>query len=313
MRLTVSLMRAVIKSGCRFSRSRNQPSRKICTTVDLYRRSWHDARVTVYPGLKLSPDTLDLAASVESDRVYFAMGAQVDPVCGAEIAWIPGLSAHPAAVVVQRVLPSVAAEQGSAWIADLETRLRALHAPLARIYLDKADTPLDPLLLAAGYAPRAEIAFAGIAAAPAEVPGRRMVAITDAAGWARKRNFHEQVEENPDGHKTAAAQWVAMERAKCEAGSMRAFLCEDDGETVGAVNLFRSGHLMRLKNVVTHPASRRSGVGHAMVAHVSQQALVEGCRGMCVFALAGHAGEAMYRAAGLHPVGEQIEWSRSLV
>lgn len=114
--------------------------------------------VIVHPGLELSADTLDLAASVQSDRAYFAMGAQVDPVCGAEIAWMPGLSANPAAVVVQRVVPSVAAEQGRAWIADLETRLRALHAPLARIYLDNTDTPLDPLLLAAGYAPRAEIA-----------------------------------------------------------------------------------------------------------------------------------------------------------
>lgn len=250
-----------------------------------------------------------LAGAIESDRRYFEMGARIDRLPGAELAWMPGLSRAPAAVVIHRVVPEVVAAVGPAWAFDAERALRRIGAPMARIYLDRPGTAADSVLHQAGYASRRELVFAGDLRGSVGVMTLRR--LRDDGEWRRKLRFHEETPERPDGHNTAASDWVRLERAKCAAG-MQAFLAEVDGKTVGAIGLVRSGRLLRMKNIAIHPAFRRRGFGLAMLRSLAALGRSMGLSTQCILAVEGEVGERLYRAAGLDAIGAQVEWSKTL-
>jgi len=252
-----------------------------------------------------------LCSAIESDRQYFELGAQIDVLEGAQIAWLPGQAHNPAAVVVHRVDPVAAARVGNQWIQPLEARLRDIGTPVSRIYLDGPDTALDTVLQDAGYRAQHEIAFHGIARR-SESLKIDVRPVRTAEDWEEKLRFHVANAERPDGHATCAHDWVAMERARCATGTMEAWLCQHDGAVVGTIGTMRVSGVTRLKNLVIDRAARRQGVGRASVLRICQTVAQSDRSDFVVFALDGHAGDALYRAAGFRPVGCQVEWTRAL-
>lgn len=251
-----------------------------------------------------------LAAAIETDRAYFELGATIERVPGAVLAWMPGLTHVPAGAVVHRVDPQTIADIGEAWVRDTEGSLSAVGVGLARIYLDSRDDRADDVLRRAGYIDRDELVFHHRLSEPP--PGLTLRRVTSDADWARKLLLHEAVATSPDGHRNPASDWVALERRKSEHG-MDVFLAEIHGETVGAIGTVWGRELLRMKNIVVHPAHRRRAVAQSILAHA---AAIGGARGVCdhcVLAVRGEAGESLYRAAGMQAIGVQVEWSKRIM
>jgi ribosomal protein S18 acetylase RimI-like enzyme len=250
-----------------------------------------------------------LARAIETDRDYFELGAQVEHLPGAALAWLPGLTAAAPGAVIQRVEHAVVAEMAGRWLREAERALTELGATTSRIYLEKRSDPLDPLFRGAGYADREELIFARSQGAPSpELLVRR---VEGDADWAQKLRLHQSISTPPDGHRTSAAEWVALERRKCDAG-MEAYLVEREGEVVGAIGALEGAGVFRLKNIVVHPAYRRQGVGLAMLDRLGMIGARRGISEHVVFAVRGEIGELLYRAAGMRVIGSVIEWSKPL-
>lgn len=255
----------------------------------------------------LSP--LALARAVETDRIYFEMGAELRQLAGATLAWMPGLTGSPAAAVIQRVDPEAVARGGERWVSDAERAFADTGGELVRIYLDGRYDGADEVLRQAGYSDRDELVF--VHRLPDPPPGLTLRAVTSEGDWQAKLRFHETVDETPDGHGNRAADWVELERRKCLAG-MDAFLAEQDGAIVGAVGAVWGDGIVRTKNVVVHPGHRRRTIGKAMLCHVAALGRARGVSEQCVMAVRGETGELLYRAAGMQMVGIQVEWSKPL-
>jgi GNAT superfamily N-acetyltransferase len=243
-----------------------------------------------------------------TDVAYFEMGAEVEQIPGAVLAWMPGLTGLAAGAVVQRVDGEAAARMGSGWVSEIEGALGRIGAPLARVYLDEY-SPAGPLLLQAGYAMRPEIVFAHqIEAAPGEV---ELLGLDKGEAWERKERLHEEADRAPDGHPSSAADWVELERRKAADG-LENYLAMLGGEVVGAVGAIRGESILRLKNILIHPDHRRRGLGREMLNSLAALGRESGILEQAVFAVRGNAGERLYRACGMRPVGEVVEWSRPL-
>jgi ribosomal protein S18 acetylase RimI-like enzyme len=250
-----------------------------------------------------------LARAIDTDCSYFELGARIEKLPGATLAWMPGLAATPAGAVIQRTDPTTIGAMGASWLAQAEQALADIGASTARIYFDRRDDAAEALLRGAGYAEREELVFTHSLAAPE--PGLALARVESEADWDRKLDLHRFISTPPDGHPGSALDWVMLERRKCEAG-MEAFLVERDGETVGAIGAIRGDGIFRLKNIVVHPAHRRQSVGLRMLGHLALVGRECGISEQCVFAVRGEIGELLYRAAGMRVAGSVIEWSKSL-
>jgi ribosomal protein S18 acetylase RimI-like enzyme len=250
-----------------------------------------------------------LARAVETDRIYFELGAALGQLPGATLAWMPGLTRSAAAAVIHRVDPTVVAELGDGWIRQAEQVLHQAEAGLARVYLDARHAGADEVLRRAGYVDRDELVF--VHSLPAPPADLQLRPVETAADWIDKARFHETIDETPDGHANGAADWVELERRKCAEG-MDAFLAELDGTTVGAIGAIWGDGILRMKNVVVHPAHRRRSVGLGMLSLVAALGRARGISQVCVMAVRGDAGELLYRSAGMQMVGTQVEWSKQI-
>ena len=251
------------------------------------------------------------AALLESDRRYFELGASVEGIEGAEVAWVPGMEAMPAGCVVHRVRPSViggggaaeaeaAAEAGAAWVADVTRRLRGLRCGLARVYLDQPDPDpvLDRALAGAGYRRRVETGFLAEGPLAAPPPGARddvaLREIVDDDGWEAKAKLHAGSDVAADGHVSRPEEWVEFERRKCATGGMRAFLVEVDGEVCGALATLEGDGLLRAKNVFVHADRRREGIAAESLRVLSRRAVDLGLAATGIFGVDGRPGAAVY-------------------
>ena len=250
-----------------------------------------------------------LARAVETDRLYFELGATTEALPGAILAWMPGLIASPAGSVVHRVDPAVIADLGETWVRQVERSLTKLGASLARIYLDTRSTAVDEMLRNAGYADRDELVF--VHSLGESAPGLTLRPVQSAGDWEAKLRFHTEVHETPDGHYHRPAEWVALERRKCAEG-MDVFLAESDGHVVGAIGAVWGDGLLRIKNLVVHPAHRRRSIGRGMLSQLAAIGRERGISEQCILAVRGDAGELLYRSAGMQVVGTQVEWSKQL-
>lgn len=250
-----------------------------------------------------------IARALATERHYFELAAQVRQLPGATLAWMPAHVASPAAAVIHRADAAAIARLGSDWVDAAQQALAEAGIRLARIYLDGSDEAGGTLLREAGFSSRRELVFvASLADAEADLA---LVAVASEEDWARKRALHEAVDASPDGHATTAADWVAIERAKCAHG-MDCFLAERDGAAIGAVSAIWGEGMLRFKNLVVHPAYRRTAVASALLARLAAFGRRRGYGEQCALALAGESGEKLYRALGMAEVGSQIEWSRCL-
>jgi GNAT superfamily N-acetyltransferase len=246
---------------------------------------------------------------IETDRAYFELGAQTRQIPGATLAWIPGLSGAAAGAVVHRVDVDRAVAGGQQWLAEAEWALADVGAKLARIYLDGRATASDAMLRRAGYTDRDEIAFVRDFPEPSSLLS--LSPVGSDADWERKIALHELCDGSPDGHCTAARDWVALERAKCAHG-MEMFIAESDGQVVGTAGLIAGQGVARLKNLVVHPGRRRRRFGESILAHVAAIGRARGLPTLGLFAVAGEPGELLYRAVGMRNAGIQVEWSKPL-
>lgn len=253
-----------------------------------------------------SPEQPLLARAIDSDRAYFEMGAELQPLDGATMAWMPGLSASPGTTVIYRVDANVVADD---WIAAAEKAMAAEGASLCRIYLDQRHERADAILRGAGYVARDELVF--VDSVPPAAIHVTLLRVESDADWAHKRWFHQNADRTPDGHDNSAADWVELERRKCDAG-MEAYLAELDGEVVGAVGAIWCDGFVRAKNLVVAPHRRRRGVGRAMLGAMGTLGRARGLPQQCVVAVKGEEGELLYRAMGMTMIGFQVEWSKPI-
>ena len=249
-----------------------------------------------------------LERAIETERRYFEMGARIEPLNGAQLAWMPGLATCPAGAVIHRADAELVAHGGARWIAEAERALSNAGARLARIYLDSRG-PADELLKNASYADREELIFSHALDNLSSDLTLRSVATPE--DWQQKLHLHQAGDVSPDGHHVPALDWVELERRKCQDG-MEAYLAEVSGEVVGAIGAIRGDGVLRMKNILIHPAHRRRGLARAMLHRIAAIGCEQGIFEQCVFAVRGDAGERLYRSAGMKLVGIQVEWSKPL-
>lgn len=252
------------------------------------------------------------ATLVESDRLYFELGARLLPLTGASMAWTPGMEATPAGCVVQRVRPGHVGLDARAWVRAVTERFRALGCATARVYLDDPASALDEALAEEGFRRRVEIGY--LARAP--LPARRQdVVLRPVAGdedWEAKRKLHAGSALGPDGHVVPGDAWVDLERRKCEAGAMTAHLLVVDGEVCGGIATLAVGDLLRAKNIFVHPDRGREGIGAQAMHLVSRRAREMGKRATGIFGVDGKPGNALYRRLRMEPAVRQLEWTKPL-
>ena len=247
----------------------------------------------------------------ESDLVYFELGANRTQLAGCDLVWMPGLTALSAACVVQRVRPSSILSDPPAWIRAFEAAVGTKGAR-ARVYLQEPLPHLEKALSVAGYRPRAEIGFLSRADRRPASPTVRLCPIVTEAQWAVKAQIHRESDAGPDGHTNSADLWIELERTKCETGRMTPYLIEHADSVCGTVATIDLDEILRLKNIVIRPRSRRRGFGLAAVYALWQMAIDRRKTALGVFALEDSAGEAMYSLAGLEAVSRQVEWLKYL-
>lgn len=247
--------------------------------------------------------------AIETERDYFELGATLDRLPGATLAWMPGLTDCAAGAVVHRVDPAAILSGGEEWIRGVESRLARVGAPLARIYLESTAAAVDDRLRAAGYTDRIEYIFHHDLPDPA--PGLTLRAVAGDADWERKLRLQEAVAIFPDGHANRAIDWIALERRK-SGDRMEWFLAEIHGEAVGAIGAFWGDAILRMKNIVIHPDHRRRSVGRTMISQLAALGRERGIFEQCMWAISGEIGELLYRATGARVIGKQVEWSKRL-
>ena len=221
-----------------------------------------------------------------------------------------GLEQVPAGCIV---VPDRAIEDPAAFTAEASNCASESGASLLRFYTPAADD--FPAFAAAGLRRSAELGF--VAATRDDRPElhfaqARVLPVREQRDWDRKRDLAAALEQLPDGKQAAAAAWTELERRKCDAGFMEAFLIELDGEARGAFALASCGPLLRLKNLVVHPGTRRRGLARAAVGYAFGRAREAGFDWVGAFALAEGGGRALYERCGFSVVTGQVEWSGAI-
>jgi ectoine hydroxylase-related dioxygenase (phytanoyl-CoA dioxygenase family) len=263
---------------------------------------------------------------VASDGHYFEAGAHRYSAGAARISHLPGFEALASGCVVHGVRPGWIRGDVSAWVESVEERIRALGGAFSRWYLDESDATaaLAEVLAQSGYRRRVELGFVrdapqGADRAPESgndprANGRAVAlrAIDSPHRWAAKLAIHRQSSHGVDGYAVSPEDWLAMERRKCEAGYMRPYLIEVDGEPAGAVNVASSGRILRMKNLVVAPEFQRQRVATRVAVGLARLAAVAGREAVGCFALLGEIGERVYPGAGYRLVVRQVEWVKPL-
>jgi ribosomal protein S18 acetylase RimI-like enzyme len=245
-----------------------------------------------------------------SDANYFRTCARMERSMGCEIVQMRGLESLAAGCLVQGLEHRSC--DSHATLVALENRLQELGCTRARFYQQFPDPGLEAQFSLLGYRRVEEIALLNTsfdgAALTREEGEVTLVAVNSEVDWSKKLLLHDAVKEDPDGHASAAKDWVEMERYKSDAGYMQPYLIYCQGEVSGAVNLSLSQNLGRLKNLVIHPDWRRRGVGVKAARLIAGLARHHGKSAAGCFAIDNEPSLNLYKSAGYVPVSRQIEW-----
>lgn len=245
-------------------------------------------------------------ALVDSDRRYFELGAIVEPVAGARLAWMAGLADLQAACVVLGAEAWRDAAEARRSMATLESAVLAAGGTRVRLYLERTAPEVARALLDLGFRSRLErgLVLPPGLRAPLEVSLQR---VADEDDWSRKAILHRESPDATDGHPTDADRWVEMERRKARTGVFVPWLIRLEGTVAGTAATMAQGRLLRLKNLLVHRDLRLRGIATAAIAAFGRMA-ERGERSFGFFGVEGTAGEAVYRSCGMRPVVEWTEW-----
>lgn len=245
---------------------------------------------------------------IESDRRYFEMGAEVRALSAGVLATMPQHAGLAAATVIHRV-PTDGTGDTPGWVAEAEAACRTAGCRDIRVYLDAPDDALGTALVELGFAARVEIGYAASAVGPAPRLPLQLVEATGEAGWHERTLVHA-LGDPPDGHADDPAALVRLERDKVADGLVP-YVATVDGEPVGAVCSMATGSSLRCKNLVVARGWRRRGVASAILHRLDQLARSRS-QVLCTFAVAGSAGDALYRSVGMQAACAQLELTRPL-
>jgi GNAT superfamily N-acetyltransferase len=261
-----------------------------------------------------------LEAVVRSDRRYFALGAEVHPLPGAEVLHLPGSRGVGAGTAVW-VHDATAVVASRGWM-QLAAELAAqLGAPALRIYGVGPDGPAAAACAAFGLTARSELAFcspgaprpsdrSGARLAGGGAAGRLQLRSADGApGRAARRAVAGRAAVAPDGHVVDVERYLAGEEQRAAAGELDLSVAWDGGEPVAVFGELPSGPILRLKNLLVREDQREQGTARAIVSALVDRAHAAGLR-LAAVGLAGEPGEALYRSVGMEVVGAYVEWSR---
>ena len=249
---------------------------------------------------------------LRTDAEYFAAAAEELRFTGGRLLRMRGLEQVPAGCI------AVADKVTPAFLAQASELASASGASLLRFYTPLGDATSEGQLLDAGLDCSVEHGFAiaagqetkdflSIGTVAAEVRPVR-----GDGDWRRKLELAASLEQLPDGKQATAAAWTELERRKCEAGYMEAYLIELDDQACGAFAMAPRGGLLRLKNLVVHPDYRGRGLARAAVRHAVGHAGENGFEWVGAFAIAGGTGQRLYERCGFAAITSQVEWSRPL-
>lgn len=243
---------------------------------------------------------------IASDVRYFELGARIESICGARLAWMPGLSDVMAGCVVLGADGWRDRSTAVSALVAVEERVAALGGTRVRLYLEPSETALVEDLVDRGYTSREETGF--ILEGPLEVAALvSLHRIVTEAGWDLKLALHRESPDGIDGHPTAPERWVELERRKAGSGELTPWLIHVGDRVAGAAGTIERGPLLRLKNLLVHRDLRRGGLATAAVAAFGAMAQTNG-RTLGLFAVAGSPGVSVYRGCRMTPVTRWVEW-----
>lgn len=242
---------------------------------------------------------------IQSDRRYFAAGAECRRFRGGSLRWMPGLQHLAAGCIVE---PAGSQPPGD-FAAAASEAVSAIGAQSVRFYApDAPERGAD--WTAAGLAPAVELA---LARGPRPFLRDLSIAVdirpvVTAADWAAKELLAGAWERRPDGKAATAKDWTALERRKSEAGYARFYLAEFDGRPCGTFGLADCGPLLRLKNIAVHPEFQRRGIARAMLDFALRHADAGGFEWVGAFVLEQGPTGSLYPSCGFEVAGSQTEW-----
>ena len=247
-------------------------------------------------------------ALMRSDHHYFGLAAEVSEIeRGVHFCRMDGFTHMPVGCLTvcdPGLFPSPET------VREIEEKTLALGASVVRIYTSAAASG-NQEMAQLGYSPQLEIGFTGDPVlSPEDAPTVTLRPVRGVGDWEEKLSIQEAELSAPDGHLVASADWVAMERRKCEAGAMSAFIIDHGDIPVGAVCALEIGEVLRMKNLVVGRSHRRRGYARATIVRFTHLAAERRFGMWGCFALRGGTGEAVYRSLGLKAVGMQVEWTK---
>jgi hypothetical protein len=253
-----------------------------------------------------------LETLLRSDVDYFRLGAEIRPLPGGgDLYWMAGCQGLAAGCVAVHA-PRTAEEAPEPWIAGFEAAVRAVGAPLARLYLQSKQPRLGAALAARGYARKVENAFLSAAQRPTQLVQGLIRPIETARDWDEALRVFEEGEDGPDGYANSAEIWLELIQRKCASGQLSYGLIEDREGVAGTAGWMVYPGVLRLKNLALRPSRRGNGTGAAVVENFHARSSISGHR-LGMFGIEASAGAQLYAKAGMVVAGSQEEWSKWLV
>ena len=271
-----------------------------------------EADTSADSGADKSPEAQAMALALrDSDRHYFAAGADNTPTLGGVLSVIPALSSQAGACVFHSVEPTQAVTDD--WLSALARAFVAAGARRVRVYLQHTNADTRACLTRAGYRCVEEIGLAGRLAAGTDNARALTVHALTADDNRLYLNLLRAAAHTPDGHPMEHDAFAALEQTKVCAGYMQPYVHVRDGEAIALASLHQHNGFARIKNVLVHPQHRGKGIGVSLVTALVARAVEQGATCGCAFALADNsAARRMYHAQGFRPVYGQEEWVKPL-
>ena len=276
-----------------------------------------NAQANIKP-LAYTFDEHSVRALLETDRLYFGLGATRSSDSGLDLLYMEGHVDSPSGAVIWGVDRRCGEDRFCEMLSRAENELRSLGGRVMRVYIeDPVPQALSGSFRRLLYRPRTELALMSrlpLVQSSGELDTAYILSrVKTEQEWRTKESLHAGEEGQPDGYRLLAADWVKLEREKCETGGMSCYLVFRGNEPVATVGLVRDRGIARLKNLYVSSQYRKRGVGLATIYLLAQEAGALGYESFGCFAVKGGNALRVYERTGLRVVSSVTEFSKDLV